>query len=125
MITSKSYEEKLRELLVFTQAAAARGASHQELWNSVFGIGARYGRLFPSKTDRDAVDGSQILTRIRSIIYKAPKTESSNAKNGQLSLKLPKSLHEALENEANKEGTSLNQLIITKLAVQLNRVVQR
>lgn len=40
-------------------------------------------------------------------------------KSGRMLLRLPKSLHRAIEVEAKKEGVSLNQLAVSKLAVPL------
>jgi len=40
-------------------------------------------------------------------------------KSGKFVVRLPKTLHEALEREAIEEGTSLNQLVVYKLAAQL------
>ncbi|MBW1792200.1 MAG: toxin-antitoxin system HicB family antitoxin [Deltaproteobacteria bacterium] len=41
-------------------------------------------------------------------------------KSGKFVVRLPRSLHAALEKEAESEATSLNQLVVAKLAVQLN-----
>jgi hypothetical protein len=121
---SKQYDEKLKELLAHTEAIAATGAKQNELWNAVFGIGARYGQLFPRKADREAVDASPIMKKIRKIIEKTPAADAPAVeKSGQLMLRLPKSLHTALAEEATIEGVSLNQLILTKLAVQLHQAV--
>ncbi len=43
-------------------------------------------------------------------------------KSGKFVVRLPRSLHAALEKEAEAEDTSLNQLIVTKLAVQLDNI---
>jgi site-specific DNA-methyltransferase (adenine-specific) len=43
-------------------------------------------------------------------------------KSGKFIVRLPHSLHAALEREARAEGTSLNQLVITKLAIQLDNL---
>ncbi len=43
-------------------------------------------------------------------------------KSGKFVVRLPRSLHAALEREADVEGTSLNQLVLTKLAVQLENL---
>ena len=40
-------------------------------------------------------------------------------KSGKFVVRLPSSLHAALEREADEEGVSLNQLVVAKLAVQL------
>ena len=44
-------------------------------------------------------------------------------KSGRFVVRLPKTLHAALEREAIAEGTSLNQLVLAKLAVQLSTLV--
>ncbi len=44
-------------------------------------------------------------------------------KSGRFLVHLPKSHHAALEREANEEGVSLNQLVVTKLAVQMSQLV--
>jgi HicB family len=41
-------------------------------------------------------------------------------KSGRFVVRLPRSLHAALEREADREGVSLNQLVVAKLAAQLN-----
>ena len=43
-------------------------------------------------------------------------------KSGKFVVRLPRSLHAALEKEAEIEATSLNQLVVTKLAVQLDNL---
>jgi predicted HicB family RNase H-like nuclease len=40
-------------------------------------------------------------------------------KSGRFVVRLPRSLHAALEREADREGVSLNQLVVAKLAAQL------
>jgi predicted HicB family RNase H-like nuclease len=40
-------------------------------------------------------------------------------KSGKFVVRLPSSLHAALEREAEEEGVSLNQLVVTKLAINL------
>ena len=44
--------------------------------------------------------------------------------SGKLLLRLPKSLHKALAEEAEKEGVSLNQLIMCKLGVLLRKATK-
>ena len=41
------------------------------------------------------------------------------AKSGRFVVRLPRTLHAALEREAASEGTSLNQLVVAKLAARL------
>jgi predicted HicB family RNase H-like nuclease len=44
-------------------------------------------------------------------------------KSGRFVVRLPQSLHLALEQEAQREGISLNQLVVAKLAAQLSDTV--
>jgi predicted HicB family RNase H-like nuclease len=46
-------------------------------------------------------------------------------KSGRKQVRLPSSLHAALEREAVDEGVSLNQLVVAKLAVQLKTASAR
>jgi len=46
-------------------------------------------------------------------------------KSGKFVVRLPSSLHFALEREAQEEGVSLNQLVVAKLAVQLKTASAR
>jgi len=45
-------------------------------------------------------------------------------KSGKFMVRLPKSLHAALAREAAEEGVSLNQLVVTKLALQLSHLTR-
>ena len=120
----KELEAKLQELLKHTQSIVESGANFNEVWNAVFGIGARYSQLFPTKAERDAIDAMATLKKIRAIIANVPRPAGPvSEKSGQLLLRLPKSLHQALADEADAEGVSLNQLLLSKIAVQLNRAV--
>jgi hypothetical protein len=44
-------------------------------------------------------------------------------KSGKFVVRLPRSLHAALEAEAEREGVSLNQLVVAKLAMQMSHLV--
>ncbi len=44
-------------------------------------------------------------------------------KSGKFVVRLPKSLHATLDREARDEGVSLNQLVVTKLAFQMGKLL--
>jgi antitoxin HicB len=46
-------------------------------------------------------------------------------KSGKFVVRVPKTLHFALEREAAQEGVSLNQLVVAKLAMSLGRTAQK
>ena len=43
-------------------------------------------------------------------------------KSGKFVVRLPRSLHAALEAEAEREGVSLNQLVVAKLSIQMSHL---
>lgn len=49
---------------------------------------------------------------------------STTEKSGRILLRLPKSLHRALEIEAESEGVSLNSLAVAKLSLPLSHLKQ-
>ena len=44
-------------------------------------------------------------------------------KSGKFVVRLPRSLHAALEAEAEREGVSLNQLVVAKLSMQMSHLL--
>ena len=44
-------------------------------------------------------------------------------KSGKFVVRMPRSLHAALEAEAEREGVSLNQLVVAKLSMQMSQMV--
>jgi predicted HicB family RNase H-like nuclease len=46
-------------------------------------------------------------------------------KSGKFIVRLPVTLHAALEAEAKDEGVSLNQLVVAKLAISLSKLTAR
>jgi len=44
-------------------------------------------------------------------------------KSGKFVVRLPRSLHAALEAEAEREGVSLNQLVVAKLSMQMSHML--
>jgi predicted HicB family RNase H-like nuclease len=52
-----------------------------------------------------------------------PITALAASTNGKIAVRVPRSIHAALLAESKAEGVSLNQLIVSKLAVQLRALV--
>lgn len=46
-------------------------------------------------------------------------------KSGKFVVRMPRSLHAALEAEAEREGVSLNQLVVAKLSLQMSHLLSR
>lgn len=84
-------------------------------------------RSFPALDERKEFRESHIYDQLHTLVEKKMEATGVIAgatpkKSGKFVVRLPRSLHAALEGEAESEGTSLNQLVVTKLAVQLDNL---
>jgi hypothetical protein len=93
------------------------------LFNPVDGL---VTRAFPKRKDREEFFQTSEYKAIRQLVNESIRSHglvegaNPNRKSGRFVVRLPESLHRALELEAEREGVSLNQLVVAKLAVQLN-----
>src|SRR5262245_34132501 len=83
-------------------------------------------QAFPDRKKREQFLKSAEYQRIRATLITAMQRSGLAAgatpeKSGKFVVRLPKSLHAALEHEAKQEGVSLNQLAVTKLAIPLSQ----
>jgi len=84
-------------------------------------------RTYPTRTEREAFLKTEQYRKIRALLAESVETHglvegATPKKSGRFVVRIPRSLHAALEREANREGVSLNQLVVAKLAVQLDTV---
>ncbi len=98
----------------------------------MFGPGGKLTELCPTGAERAALAKTNEFREIMRVIEEAhddggdPVGAVGNwmsTASGTTTLRIPKSLHAALLAEAEAEGISLNQLYLTKLAVQLRAAV--
>src|SRR5438445_417624 len=80
-----------------------------------------------SRAERAQLLKSKEYAAIRQLIDAATERTgliegATPKKSGKFVVRLPRSLHAALEAEAKEEGVSLNQLVVTKLALRMARV---
>jgi len=97
------------------------------LFNPVDGL---ITRTYPTRAEREAFAKTDQYKKIRELLANAINTHglvegATPKKSGKFVVRLPQSLHLALEREAEREGVSLNQLVVAKLAVQLHSAVAR
>jgi len=115
---------------LFSQArdAAAQLKNWADVSNVLFDQeNGLLARAYPDVEDRKAFMQSEDYKAIRQIVSDALDRSgviqgSAPEKSGKFVVRVPKSLHGALEQEANREGVSLNQLVVTKLAIKLGQV---
>ena len=120
---------KEQSLLDSAREVATTAETWADLSNALFdpevGIVAK---AFPTRKEREQFLKSKEYAAIRQLIDEARQRTglvegATPSKSGKFVVRLPKSLHAALEAEAKNEGVSLNQLVVTKLAVPMSRLV--
>ena len=113
----------VQELLsLATKLAETPGLTWVEANNAIYGPGGPFVRLFPTKADREAFARTKERARIDELIDSLPDPPVGPQRreySGKFNIRIPKSLHAALASEAEAEGVSLNQLVLTKLALHL------
>jgi len=99
-----------------------------DLSNALFDpFDGELAQSFPTKEAREAFQKTSEYAEIRALLEKKMRETgiakgATPTKSGRFVVRVPRSLHAALEREAELEGTSLNQLVVTKLAVQLDNL---
>lgn len=130
--TSTSGSSAVAEALRHARSLRGKGLTWIEVSNALFGPGGKLTQLCPTEAERDALARTSGFEDILRVIEEARDEGGDPAgavgnwmatASGTTTLRIPKSLHAALLAEAEAEGTSLNQLCLTKLAVQLRAAV--
>ncbi len=114
---------------------SARGiASSVETWadlsNALFDpVDGLLVKAYSTRQQREAFLKTEEYAAIRKLLETAIDQTglvqgATPKKSGKFLVRLPRSMHAALEREAAEEGVSLNQLVVTKLAFQLSQVAR-
>ena len=121
----KSITARGKELLAFAEEQKRAGLNWVQANNALYGPGGKFMQLFPSRAERTAFANSpedKLLTSLLASLPTPPPKELTREASGKLVVRMPKSIHQALIAEAKDEGVSLNQLILSKLSMQLKAV---
>ena len=114
------------DILGEAQELARSLTTWADLSNALFDpIEGLIARSFPKPEERRQFRKTDIYERLHTLVEEKMGATGVVAgatpkKSGKFVVRLPRSLHAALEREAEAEGTSLNQLVVAKLAVQLD-----
>jgi hypothetical protein len=117
---------KASELLQQAKQLAGSVQSWADLSNALFDpVEGIVSRAFETRAEREAFAKTPEYRQIRELLDQARDrfglvAGATPKRSGRFVVSLPRSLQAALEKEAETEGVSLNQLIVAKLAVQLN-----
>ena len=122
-------KRKPAAILESAKQVASSTATWADLSNALFNPDdGLLMKAYPTRQEREAFmktgEYRAIRELLRSAMARTGLVEGATPqKSGRFVVRLPKSLHAALEQEAAQEGVSLNQLVVAKLAVQLSQVV--
>jgi hypothetical protein len=102
----------------------SEGGCEDYLFNPVDGL---VTRAYPTRQARAAYVKTEEYRKIRQLVTDAIERQgvvegATPRKSGRFVVRLPQSLHAALEREAVSEGISLNHLVVAKLAIGLGRL---
>jgi len=115
------------QVLRFAESLRDGGANYVQANNAIFGPTGKSAELFPTKSSRVAFAKTEEYEAVWKIVRELEEAEpmlndAGEAKreySGSLHVRMAKSLHKALVSEAEAEGVSLNQLVVTKLAMHV------
>lgn len=122
---------KAEQMLESAQEEAARVTTWADLSNFLFdpddGV---ITKAYPVGPERTAFMKSPEYKAIRQLIDDVRQRTGfiegmTPKKSGKFVVRMPRSLHAALEAEAEREGVSLNQLVVAKLSLQMGHLLSR
>ncbi len=108
---------------VAAQRIAAEKFQGQPDWvvffREIFGVDGILRKLFPSTEDMQGFEKSAEYAEIQNMLSKLREKSTNPTEDKEptrvITVRLPKSLHEFLKQEAHDRHTSINQLCIAKL----------
>jgi hypothetical protein len=121
---------KARKLLESAKQVAITSETWADLSNALFDPDTGLlAKAFPTRPEREKFMETPEYKAIRQLLDEAQdrtgfiEGATPKKKSGKFIVRLPVTLHAALEAEAKDEGVSLNQLVVTKLAIRLSKLV--
>ena len=110
---------KRQEALQIAKQLFLQGPDWVTFFREVLGIGGVARRLFPSQEEFLSFEQSPEFSEIQNMVAALRNKKGSNSDAHEptrvITVRLPKSLHEALRAEAHDHKTSMNKLCIAKL----------
>jgi hypothetical protein len=119
---------KAQTILASARTVALSAETWADLSNALFDpVEGLVAKAYPTRDEREKFIETEEYKAIRQLIDSAEERTglvegATPTKSGKFMVRLPRSLHAALDAEAEQEGVSLNQLVVTKLAVQMSRL---
>jgi hypothetical protein len=112
---------KAQQFLAVARQAFGRSADWIEFTEAIYRAGGPFSQLFPTQRQRKAFSRTQEAREIETMTAKL--LEPGGIAAGQLVLRMPSSMAEALQREAEAAGVGLLALCIAKLSAPLSQSV--
>ena len=119
---------KDHEILTKAEHFAASCETWADLSNALFDPAqGLVSQAYPTRAEREEFAKTREYKAVRGLVSAAMQRTglvegATPRKSGRFVVRLPKSLHAALEREAAAERVSLNQLVVVKLSVGLGKL---
>ena len=117
-------------LVAQAEKLAQSAESWADLSNALFDpMHGLLTQTYPDRAERTAFMKTAQYKKIRKLLSDSMDQHglvegATPSKSGRFVVRVPRSMHAALEREAELEGVSLNQLIVAKLALQLRSMTE-
>lgn len=115
---ASTFKERTDEVVRFANEKFLSAESWIEFFRSVLGVDGIVHTLFPSPDELDSFERLQVYADLQQKVAKLREkrqTAEPNEPTRVITVRLPKSLHEALRRESHSRQTSMNKLCISKL----------
>lgn len=126
---ARTFSARSGELLSYAKRIAETANDWMQVFNAIYGPGAMYGKLFPTKAERVQFTQTEEHKELYELLWKlrtqhgdreADDDPTARGSSGSFVVRMPRALHAALVAEADEQGVSLNLLCVTKLAMKLS-----
>ena len=121
--------KKNGDILVQASKLAEKATAWADLSNALFGpVDGLVSKYFPGAAERAAFRQTETYDLLHKLVEEKMQQTGVAAgaeptKSGRFVVRVPRTMHAALEREAAEEGTSLNQLVLAKLAARLKHQI--
>ena len=114
-MTDDAFTAHADRLLALAEAAADAADDWTDVYNAVAAPGAT-DAAFPTRELRARFIRSPQYARITALAESVRRAGRDGLPGGKVLVRMPRSLHAALAREADEEGVSMNQLVVSKLS---------
>ncbi len=119
MDTLAAAQERQSEILRFAEEIFAQKPTWATFYRAVLGVNGAVRNAFPTRSQMNEFEQSDAFREIQRMLTQlrkeVPYEETDEEPTRVITVRIPKSLHAGLREEAFERKTSINQLCISKL----------